>query len=128
MRPGTPPKNTPETTTLVSSTTLIARAVSLAADCIGDGSVKEPAIPLHMPSISGIPGPYRFLFYSFDCNEPLHDHVRRDRAMCKFWLDPTELSGNWGFSARGLTRIRHIIFQERHRILEAWREHCGETR
>ena len=104
------------------------RAISLAADCIGDGCAKDLAIPLRMPSMSGIPGPYRFLFYSFDCNEPPHVHVRRDRAMCKFWIDPIDLSGNWGFPPRGRTRIRHIIFQERHRILEAWREHCGETK
>ena len=32
-----------------------------------------------MPTIPGIPGPYRIFFYSFDCNEPKHVHVRRER-------------------------------------------------
>ena len=41
-----------------------------------------------MPSIRGIPGPYRFFFYSFDCAEPMHVHVERDEATCKFWLQP----------------------------------------
>ena len=39
-----------------------------------------------MPTIKDIPGPYRFYFYSFDCNEPMHVHVGRDDTMCKFWL------------------------------------------
>lgn len=33
-----------------------------------------------MPTIKDIPGPYRFYFYIFDCGEPLHVHVRRERA------------------------------------------------
>jgi hypothetical protein len=32
-----------------------------------------------MPTIKNIPGPYRFFFYSFDCNEPEHIHVQRER-------------------------------------------------
>jgi hypothetical protein len=32
-----------------------------------------------MPTVPGISGPYRFFFYSFDCNEPQHVHVRRER-------------------------------------------------
>jgi len=48
-------------------------------------------------SVKGIPGPYRFYFYSFDCNEPIHVHVQREKMICKFWLDPTTLSQNHGF-------------------------------
>lgn len=29
-----------------------------------------------MPSVKDLPGPYRFFFYSFDCNEPKHIHWR----------------------------------------------------
>jgi hypothetical protein len=50
-----------------------------------------------VPRIQGIPGPYRFFFYSFDCQEPPHVHVRRERLTCKFWLDPVSLAGNDGF-------------------------------
>jgi hypothetical protein len=56
-----------------------------------------------MPTIPGIPGPYRFFFYSFDCSEPMHVHVERERKVCKFWLEPIALAANDGFSAKRLT-------------------------
>jgi hypothetical protein len=79
-----------------------------------------------MPTIPNIPGPYRFFFYSFDCNEPMHVHVRRDRNTCKWWLDPVSLARNDGFSPRELNQIRDIITEHQAQIQEAWREHCGE--
>jgi hypothetical protein len=78
-----------------------------------------------LPTIRGIPGPYRLYFYSFDCNEPPHVHVQRDRAAAKFWLDPMALAGNHGLGPRDLTAARRVILEHRSRILEAWREHCG---
>ena len=78
-----------------------------------------------MPRISGIAGPYRFFFTSFDCNEPPHVHVERDRNTCKFWLDPLMLARNHGFAAHELTRIRQIIRQHHEQIMEAWYDHCG---
>jgi hypothetical protein len=62
-----------------------------------------------MPRVKDIAGPYRLFFYSFDCNEPKHVHVRRERMVCKFWLEPLELCSNHGFSARELTFIRNEI-------------------
>ena len=41
-----------------------------------------------MPTVPDIPGPYRLFFYSFDCHEPPHVHVERERNKAKFWLDP----------------------------------------
>lgn len=79
-----------------------------------------------MPTIQRIPGPYRFFFYSFDCNEPAHVHVRRERMVCKFWLSPITLSMNDGFSPREINRIRELIVAYSGPILEAWDEHCGE--
>ena len=79
-----------------------------------------------MPTVHGIPGPYRFFFYSLDCNEPKHIHVRREQMMCKFWLEPVVLDTNDGFSPVELNRIRGTILQYLERILEAWDEHCGE--
>ena len=78
-----------------------------------------------MPTVQDILGPYRFYFYSFDCNEPPHIHVRRERMTCKFWLDSVELARNHGFTARELNQIRAIIKEELNRIQEAWSEHCG---
>ncbi len=78
-----------------------------------------------MPTVKNIPGPYRFFFYSFDCNEPMHVHVRRERMVCKFWLDPIALSKNRRFSPRELNRIRRVIYDNLDTIIEAWYEHCG---
>ncbi len=79
-----------------------------------------------MPTVPGIAGPYRFFFYSFDCNEPKHVHVRRERMTCKFWLEPVALAGNDGFAPYELNRIRRAILDHSELILETWNEHCGE--
>ena len=79
-----------------------------------------------MPTIPGIPGPYRFFFYSLDCREPRHVHVRREDAICKFWLEPIGLANNNGFSSNELRRIRRLIVENLEMILEAWNEHCGQ--
>ncbi|MSQ70054.1 MAG: DUF4160 domain-containing protein [Betaproteobacteria bacterium] len=79
-----------------------------------------------MPSIKGIGGPYRIFFYSFDCGEPMHVHVQRERMVCKFWLRPVALGDNDGFAPSELNRIRSIIVENLELILEAWNEHCGD--
>jgi len=79
-----------------------------------------------VPRILGIPGPYWFFFYSFDCKEPMHVHVRRDRQQTKFWLAPVALAWNHGFSAPELNEIRRLVVAHEAEIIEAWHEHCGE--
>jgi hypothetical protein len=79
-----------------------------------------------MPTVKNIPGPYRFFFYSFDCNEPMHVHIQRERMVCKFWLEPVVLSNNHGFTPKELNAIREIIYANRKKIVEAWYEHCGK--
>ena len=78
-----------------------------------------------MPTVKDIPGPYRFFFYSFDCNEPMHVHVERERMLCKFSIRPLALSRNQGFSAKELNTIRDVIAAHRDKIVEAWNDHCG---
>jgi hypothetical protein len=78
-----------------------------------------------MPTVKGILGPYRLFFCSFDCNEPMHVHVQRERMICKFWMEPMALARNQGFSAKELNTIREVITRNRDRIMEAWYEHCG---
>jgi Domain of unknown function (DUF4160) len=80
-----------------------------------------------MPTIKNIRGPYRFFFYSFDCNEPAHVHVQRDEMICKFWLAPVVLVRNHGFAPKELTAIREIVRKNKDKIMEAWYEHCGQT-
>jgi len=79
-----------------------------------------------MPTVRGIPGPYRLFFYSFDCDEPKHVHVRRERMTCKFWLDPVAHAANDGFQAHELNRIARVVKENRELLLVAWDEHCGE--
>ena len=45
----------------------------------------------NMPTIC-IERGFRFYFYSFDCNEPKHVHVQREKSVCKFWLAPVALA------------------------------------
>ena len=78
-----------------------------------------------MPTVKNISGPYRFFFYSFDCNEPRHVHVQREEKVCKFWLEPIILCTNHGFSPKELNSIRKTINLNQNKILEAWNEHCG---
>ena len=78
-----------------------------------------------MPTVKGIPGPYRFYFYSFDCYEPKHVHVQREKMICKFWLEPISLSQNYGYTPGELNRIHKLIKAHQEKIVEAWYEHCG---
>lgn len=78
-----------------------------------------------MPRVHHIPGPYHVFFYSFDCSEPRHVHVRRDKMVCKFWLEPLELATNTGFAAKELTTIRDLIRSNLKNITEAWNDHCN---
>lgn len=81
-----------------------------------------------MPTAKNIDGPYRLFFYSFDCSEPKHVHVQREKSMCKFWLEPIALDMNRGFSPKELNAIRRLIEAKVTQILEAWHAHCGEDR
>lgn len=79
-----------------------------------------------MPRVHDIDGPYLVFVYSFDCSEPKHVHVRRDKLVCKFWLEPIELATNNGFAAKELTTIRKLISANLKRITEAWNDHCNQ--
>lgn len=70
-------------------------------------------------------GPYRFFFYSADCDEPPHIHVERDENEAKFWLDPVSEAYNWGFPAAEIRKIRKLVEENLNTLLRAWHEHCG---
>ena len=65
-------------------------------------------------------GPYRFYFVSGDRNEPLHVHVRRDKHVAKFWLDPVRLASGGGFTPVELRRIERVIINNREELVEGW--------
>ena len=77
-----------------------------------------------MPTIKNIQGPYRLFFYSFDCYEPMHVHVQRERMVCKFWMNNVTLCDNHGFSPNELNRIRQEVLANIINIQETWHEHC----
>lgn len=55
-------------------------------------------------------GPYRLYFYSYDCDEPRHMHVDRERMRAKSWLDPeVALAANHAYSRRELREIESLI-------------------
>ena len=55
----------------------------------------------------------------------MHIHVKRDRLIAKFWLDPVELARNRGFSANEVNRIERLVHANRVLLMEAWRDYLG---
>jgi hypothetical protein len=78
-----------------------------------------------MPTVEWV-GPYRFFFYSNEGDEPPHIHVRRERALAKFWLQPIVIAGATHFAAHELRIIARLVAEKREQFLEAWHEHFGD--
>jgi hypothetical protein len=68
-------------------------------------------------------GPYAFVFFSSDAGEPPHIHVKRDRQVAKFWLEPISLARNRGFAEHELNRVESLVNSHRDELLEAWNDH-----
>lgn len=79
-----------------------------------------------MPTVL-ISGPYRFHFWSYDCEEPRHIHVQRENKHAKFWLDPILLAESYGFRGKELREVERIIVANRTLLQEAWDEHCARA-
>ena len=75
-----------------------------------------------MPTVLRI-GKFRFYFFSNEREEPQHIHVKAAENEAKFWLNPTELASNYGFSSRELNEIESLVKQNETVFLEAWNEH-----
>ncbi len=75
-----------------------------------------------MPTVLRI-GPYSFVFFSSDRDEPVHIHVKRDRHIAKFWLEPPELAKNFGFVEHELLEIQRLVSEHRQFLIEAWHEY-----
>jgi hypothetical protein len=74
-----------------------------------------------MPTVLRI-GPYRFLFYASDGDEPIHIHVRRDDSMAKFWIKPVRLAQNIGFPSKELREIEKLVENYQADIERKWNE------
>ena len=75
-----------------------------------------------MPTVL-IDGPYAFVFFSSDKGEPSHIHVKRDRQIAKFWLNPILLAKNRGFKDHELQQISRLVTKYQNKLLEAWHEY-----
>lgn len=75
-----------------------------------------------MPTVFQI-GPYDFIFFSSDRPKPPHIHVKRDRQIAKFWLEPISLIKNRGFRDHELNQITRLVEEHQQRLLEAWHDH-----
>jgi hypothetical protein len=77
-----------------------------------------------MPTVLLI-GPYRFFFVSLDYPEPPHIHVRREKMVAKFWLNPVTLDRTGGFSRTEINQSAGLVNENRDFLLEKWYEHFG---
>ncbi|MGL5032542.1 MAG: DUF4160 domain-containing protein [Microcystaceae cyanobacterium] len=78
-----------------------------------------------MPTVFQV-GPYNFIFFSSDKGEPPHIHVRRDRQLVKFWLQPISLSKNRGFKDHELNDILQLVETYEQTLLEAWHDYFDD--
>ena len=77
-----------------------------------------------MPTVIRV-GRFRFFFYSNEGQEPPHIHVKAGEDEAKYWLDPVQIAGNYGFNGRELSEIERLVVQHRIEFLEQWNEHLG---
>lgn len=75
-----------------------------------------------MPTVLTV-GPYSFVFFSSDGGEPVHIHVKRDRQVAKFWLEPVSLARNVGFAGHEVQQIEKLVVEHRDILIEGWHEH-----
>jgi hypothetical protein len=69
-----------------------------------------------MPTLLAV-GPYRFFCYAGDREEPPHVDVERDKDEAKFWLDPTRLQRNRGFSRSEINRVQKLVEEHQEQLL-----------
>ena len=77
-----------------------------------------------MPTVLRVDG-YRFFFVSPDRSEPPHIHVKREKKVAKFWLDPVVLERTEGFSRVEINKISKLVQEHREHLLEKWYEFFG---
>lgn len=71
-------------------------------------------------------GPYSFIFFSSDNGEPIHIHVKRDRQIAKFWLEPVSLAKNVGFKQHELNKIKRLVNNHREFFVEEWHDYFSD--
>nr|VFK39874.1 MAG: protein of unknown function (DUF4160) [Candidatus Kentron sp. TC] len=57
--------------------------------------------------------------------KPVHVHVERNGKVAKFWVKPVRLSDNSGYAGSELSKIRKIILENEHILVEARHDYFG---
>lgn len=70
-------------------------------------------------------GPYDFIFFSSDKDEPPYIHIKREHRIVKFWLTPISLAKNIGFPEHEVNKIARLVIKYQEKLLEAWYDYCG---
>lgn len=81
-----------------------------------------------MPTVLRWKG-YRFFFYSNegDPSEPVHVHIRKERNVAKFWLEPSViLSDSYGMSSQEFNKLQKVVEKNAKLIKRAWHEYFGD--
>ncbi len=72
---------------------------------------------------------FYFYFYSSDCKEPRHVHVRIGKAVAKFWLDPeVRISYSKGLRQHQVTSAERSIRRHLEEIRYEWDEYCADAK
>lgn len=69
---------------------------------------------------------YRFFFFSRE-EERRHVHVHSADGEAKFWLEPAiELAKTHGLSDQKLAKIKKIVEEHEHELINAWNSYFGD--
>ena len=79
-----------------------------------------------MPTVLQV-GPYSFIFFSSDRGEPTHIHIKRDKQLVKFWLDPITLAKNRGFKDHELNQIEKLAQTHQLKLIQAWNDYFNPS-
>jgi hypothetical protein len=68
---------------------------------------------------------YRFFFFSREEKRP-HVHVYCAEGEAKLWIEPeVSVAMNYGLSEPQLSKVKQIVEERRHEIVQAWATHFG---
>lgn len=76
-----------------------------------------------MPLID-FPGPLTVSFFSQDCEEPIHVHVKVGDGSCKVWIDTWKAVQKKGLKPHQVNKIIRILKKNEALIRGEWNEHC----
>ena len=78
-----------------------------------------------MPKVLEIRG-YIFHFFSFDCSERTHIHVRKGEGTGKIWLKPEiEVFYLKDFKHQETRQILKLVEENRAQLIEKWDAYCN---